>query len=410
MGWLLCLATLVAGHGPAAADAGAASAAGRANAIAPAEDPLAVALERQDFTTAIALLRARLEVSPADAELKFALARALAWSGDYAAAVAEYDDLQTAYPDNADYAFGRAQTLAWAGRPEAALQELEHARTLAPDYEDVWRLEHALLARRGDTDPRLQSLRKQAARRFPAATWWHETAPVGSARASLRFTAGTVQESLSTAVPDWGSEFVNVSRRGESGGFYASVSREKRFAASDTVVAGGVDWRASERWTLGLDLGLGPGADFMPRRSAGVWALRAWPRAFETQFRLRFRDYRATEVGMSGVTLAKYFGDFRAAWSVDRAELAGAPASLSHSASLSYYRSQRTQFILNVVNGREAETIGPGQVLRIDVSGLSAGATHALGERFSLAWWLGSIRQGDFYRRRYVGVSLTADL
>jgi YaiO family outer membrane protein len=382
-----------------------------AGAAESADADVAAAIERQDYAAAAKLLRGQLASGPEDQAVRFTLARVLAWSGDYDGAISEYDALLAASPADVDYSFGRAQALAWAGRDEAALDEVARARALAPDYEDVWRLELSLLERDAAASSQLQQFREQAARRFPSSDWWREPEARAPADVPTQLTAGAVQQSLSTSAPDWSTRFIQVSHRRQSGGsLYATITQEGRFGEHDSVLVGGGDWKASEHWTVGAELGLAPQADFVPRHAATVWALRALPRGWETELRLRYRDYSDATVTMTGFTFARYFGDFRAAYGLDLAELDGEATSAAHSATLNYYRSARTQFNFSVVEGQEAESTGPHEVLRTDVSGFAAGGKQALGERWSLAWWVGSTRQGDLYRRRYVGIALTAGL
>jgi YaiO family outer membrane protein len=369
------------------------------------------AIERSDYATASQYLRAELDRSPGDEAARFKLAQVLAWSRDYGGAIAEYDTLIDARPRNVDYIFGKAQALSWDRRDAEALTELERARSLAPDYEDVWRLELAILER-GDDAGRRDQLRDAAARRFPQARWWQATErpASGPAAPALKLTAGTVHEALSTSAPDWQRLFVEVDRRRDAGGLHAGVGRDERFGLRDVTLDGGADWRISARWSTGVDLALGPDADFMPRTAASMWALRSLRDGWETEFRVGHRTYGEASVTSTGLGFSRYFGDFRAAYRVDFAELDGATTSAAQSVTLNYYRSPRTDFRLTFVTGQEAEAVGPGAVLRTDVSGFSAGARHPLGERFGLSWWLGSQRQGTLYRRKYVGVSLTAGL
>src|ERR1700694_1911100 len=68
----------------------------------------------------IRLYRRYVTLRPRDPEGRLALARALAWSGQYPAALAIYDSVIAQSQANHDAGMGRAKTLAWAGRfPEA---------------------------------------------------------------------------------------------------------------------------------------------------------------------------------------------------------------------------------------------------------------------------------------------------
>jgi YaiO family outer membrane protein len=382
-----------------------------AGATYAADADVARAIERHDYAAASHYLRAELEGSPDDEAARFKLAQVLAWSKDYGDAIAEYDTLIAARPDNVDYIFGKAQTLSWDRRDAEALTELERARSLAPDYEDVWRLELAVLERGNDVVRRNQ-LRDDAARRFPQARWWQAAERPADDRAApvTQLTTGTVRETLSTNAPDWQRLFVQVDHRRAAGGVHGGVSRDERFGLRDVTLDGGADWRISARWSTGVDLAFGSDTAFMPRTAASAWALRSLQDGWETEFRLARRTYSEAHVTSAGLGFSRYFGDFRAAYRVDFAELDGATTSAAQSVTLNYYRSPRTDFRLTFVTGQEADAVGPGAVLRTDISGFSAGARHPLGERFGLSWWLGSQRQGTLYRRKYVGISFTAGL
>jgi tetratricopeptide (TPR) repeat protein len=71
----------------------------------------------------VRLFRRYVVLNPGYAEGRLALARALAWGGNYAAALAIYDSVMTQNKTYRDAALGHAQTLAWAGRLPEALGE-----------------------------------------------------------------------------------------------------------------------------------------------------------------------------------------------------------------------------------------------------------------------------------------------
>lgn len=380
-------------------------------AAEPEADEVDAAIAAENYTLAAELLREELVEAPADEPARFTLARVLGWGGDYEAALSEYDALLEASPDNVDYSLGRAHVLAWDGRDGAALEELARARSLAPSYEAVWRLELSLLERSAGNESRIRALRDRAAQRFPEARWWRERAETRSAEATTELTVGAVHQALSRAVPDWSAFSMRVTRqRDADSSFYGALSREQRFDRADVVIGAGGSWALSEHWTTGVDLDIGADTDFLPRGSVAGWAARALPSGWEARFRLRQRRYSADEVTSTAITAGRYFGDFRVAYTYDRSRLHDEASFATHIAALNYFHSERTRINVTIAEGQEAEAIAPGRVLRTDVRGISVGAQHGLGERWRLSWWLGAHRQGELYRRRYVGFSLATGL
>lgn len=377
-----------------------------------ATDAITDAIEREDFATAEALLRAELGEAPDDESLRFELARVLAWAGNYTAALAEYDALATARPGNVDYALGRAQTYGWAGRDAAALAEIERARGLAPDYEAVWQLQFSLLRRGGSAlRERLDALRPEAAMRFPESDWWREQPLAEPIAARTELSVTGEHQSLSTNVDDWNSLAARVTRLRSSGeSYYGAVQVDERFGGSDTVLAGGFSLAATPEWTTGVDLALGPDAEFLPETALAGWASRPLANAWETTLRLRYRSYSSAVVTSAAGTAARYFGNFRAAYTLDFARLRGEETSLARIAALSYYHSDRVQLDLTLASGEEAEAIAPGNVLRTDVSAVTIGTRLRISERWQINAWLGTQRQGDLYRRKFLGVSLATGL
>ena len=373
------------------------------------EDSLTALLARGDYAAATALLQTKLETDPADEDARFTLARVRGWAGDYAGALSEYDRLVARSPSNADYLLGRAQVLAWQRRDQDALADLARARALASNYEAVWQLEAAVLARSSGGDHELEQLRAEAAQRFPGSVWWRpaETA-APRATTRTRVTGGTERSELSNGSPDWTRDFVEITQTLQRGNVHASVTQEQRFGESEVQLRAGADWRLRQHWSAGFELGGDGDAEFGPRRAYSAWALRGLPHGWEWEVRLRDFVYASSDVLSTGTTFGRYFGDFRAAYSLDLAQLDGGESAATHGASLTYYGLRDTQLGVTLFTGQDIEAVAPGSVVRTDVRGFAAQMRHTFSERWTASLWLGSNRQGDLYRRRDVGVSLSA--
>jgi len=345
------------------------------------DSALDTAIEAQDWPTALALLRAGLADRPDDPALRFRLARVLRWSGEPRAALAEYDRLLADYPDNVDYLYGRALTLEQLGRDAEALEAARRAVELAPDYEAVRQLERRLA---------------------------REESP-GPAAAATRYflTAGAGYEDLTNDLSSWQQQFLRLDREHPgSGNYHASVSRYGRYDRSDTELGLGGAWQAGEDWSLQAELALAGNADFLPDIGFYGRVVRRLGDGWNAAAALRHRRYETTKVSTWSAAAERYFGNYRAAYTLNASRLHGAATSLSHVVSLGWYPREGLALGIVAATGEEAEVIAPGQILETDVDSITLTGRHALTPRISLDWWLGTHAQGDIYRRRYAGLAV----
>src|SRR5439155_15865012 len=91
-----------------------------------------------DSTADARLLGRALALAPLDASLRRSYAEALSWSGDYDAAIAQYDTLVIARAD-ADLLIARGRLHAWRGDDTLAERDLLASAALRPDA-DAWGL------------------------------------------------------------------------------------------------------------------------------------------------------------------------------------------------------------------------------------------------------------------------------
>ncbi|MDX1500550.1 MAG: YaiO family outer membrane beta-barrel protein [Woeseiaceae bacterium] len=340
----------------------------------------------------------------------FAAARLQYRRGDFAAAERSYRHLVRDFPDNVDYQLGLAQTLAVTGGDDEALAVLERALELAPDYEAVWQLKHRLLVRAPDgaRAEELATLRAAAALRFPASNWWRTPATPG--RHSWFLQVGGEHSALSGSRPDWDARFLRVAYSTAAGHRYGlGLARSSRFDRGDNEVSVTADWQAGADWRLGLALAAAPGAGFLPERQLGLHAGRELAAGWSVDVSIKRRRFESTAANSYALLTEKYFGDFRAAWSFALTRLEGAGSAPGHTLFLNWYPRPGLGLGVAWTAGREAEAVDAGTVLETDVAGLTLTGRHALTQRWTLDWWLGTHEQGDFYRRRYAGLALAIE-
>lgn len=362
------------------------------------------AISAGDYDRARDELESALSGQPEDAELRYQLARVLGYAGRNDEALEEYDRLLATSPDNADYLLGRAQMLGRLGQTDEALGVTERALGLAPDYLDLWQLRLQLAERTADA-ALIESIRAEAARRYPDASWWLR--PPQPFEFSRWLTAGLERSSLSNGAPDWDAQFVRLDwRQSDRASYFGELARSSRFGRSDLAVSIGGDWQALPIWRLGAAVVAVPSADFEADRTVSVSAGRSWRSTWGTQFLARSRDYSTASVSSYSLSGDKYFSDYRVAYGLIYSRLHGAGSSLGHTATFGWYPSERRSLAITLGAGEEIETVGLNQLLRTDVESVTLSGRQLFVNRYTLNWWLGSQRQGDFYRRHYAGISV----
>jgi YaiO family outer membrane protein len=362
------------------------------------------AIRAGDYDRARTTLEREVQAQPTDASLRYELARVLARLGSTEAALAEFDALLERDPENGDYLLGRAQMLARLGRDAAAAETTERALRLAPDYEDVWELRLRLAERAAD-DAATAALRRDIAARFPDASWWQRPpAPVEPTR---WFSIGWGEDRLSNGAPAWSLQSVRLDWDTPSrASFYGDLSRSRRFDRTDSSLSIGGAWAALPQWRIGAGLTATADAEFSSTRDISIGAQRPWSDGWGTEFQYRRREYPTATVASYSVTGDKYLSDYRIAYRLDHSRLLGAASSTGHSWILGWYPTEKRSLGITLGTGEEIETIGLDQLLRTRVSSVTLNGRETLSSRFALSWWLGTHRQGDFYRRRYGGLSV----
>ena len=349
------------------------------------------------------------DIPEEDPAALFARAQQRLRADEPAAALQDFSALATRYPDNVDYALGRAQALARLERTRDANDELVRGIALAPDYEALWRFRFSLVASHPqifDTGE-LETLRDDARQRFPAAAWWQRTNDTRDYRGQVMLAASV--ESLSNDQPDWNNQSLRIDWHAtDSFQVFASAGRNERFDEPDTPVSAGTRVEFLDLWHAGLELGYTNNANFLPDNGYTAYAGRRFDQGWVGELRAQRRNYDTATVTIWSARAERYFSDYRAAYTLYVSRLHGLANAVSHAFTLDWYRTADFSAGVTVAFGDENEAIGPGLVLESSVASITINGRYALNRRFSLNGWVGVHEQGDFYRRQYAGLAVTA--
>lgn len=345
------------------------------------------------------LLEAAESISPGD---RFDRAQNYRREGLSAEALAELDALRADHPDDVDYAFARALVLDDIDRSDEALAELDVAARLAPDYEDVWRQRLAIAARAGIPEEELEARRSESAAQFPEALWWE--AP--EQQSSWTMISGAGVDNLSGDLPGWDNQFLELAHERERRLAFR-IDRHARYSGADTALGVSVDQPLDGSWRVGGAIAAAADPAFLPDFDIAASLNRAFDDGWGVSLGVRRREYPTASVDAMALGAEKYLGDFRLAWRVDLSSLDGASPQTGHGVTANWFYAEGASVGMSINTGSESESIGNGQVLETDVSGVSLSGRHPLTSRVTVQWWLGVHEQGDFYRRRFLGMAVS---
>ena len=238
------------------------------------------AVDRKQWAVALQLLTPWLDTNPEDEDVRFLLARTLAWQGNLAAALVQYASLLDKNPDNTDYLLAQGQTLAWQGQKESALEVLRRARDIAPHYHDIWWAEFTLRSGMAQAQDLLQAFATEYQKQFPGR------APLVFAKTeaeqSERWSVGGVfsVERPSNQPLLWTERLVFVTNsQPHTRGLVLEARNINRYGLSDSSLSATLSITPMADATFSLIVGGATEHTLLPRSVLGgraEWSPRTW--------------------------------------------------------------------------------------------------------------------------------------
>lgn len=344
-------------------------------------------IDAENFTGARSILETHLRTAPTDVSARFMLARVLAWQGESEAALRMLQQLLSESPDNADYLLATGQAQLWSGRPHEAVATLERAADVAPGYaaiDDALRQARMALAAPAE---RITLPRRDSPRR-------HEL------ELSLR------QDWLSDDLYNWRRQRLDyVTTQADGPAWYGALVRDERFGESDAGIEAGAVMALEGQWTLQPEVGYQTSPFFMPDWYADLRLQRQLPNGFLGAVSVRRTQYAAAQVDRLAVSAERYWGAWRAGYTLNISDVSNAGTPVGHTAALDYYYAGLSYAGLRVTTGDEQAVEGD-QVITSSVRAIGLQGRHWLSSDWAVSWELGHHEQGDFYTRRWLQLGL----
>ena len=319
-------------------------------------------------------------------------ARAVLHAADFDAAERLFGNLVERFPDNADFLLGLGQAYLAANHVDRAIGVLEQARQLAPHYIDVLQVLASAYAA-GGYHQAAELIRADAAQWAPDVAWLNASASSNEVLAQHgRLTVGFTTEATRTERNDtWHESAFSAEyawSRTKVAGFRAA--RSQRFGEHDSLyeVFGSLPL-TSRVMIAGRGL-FSPSHQVRHKSGALVEISAALSKGWVVTVGGGRTRYNSGPSDKGTLTLERYFGSYRLAYTAMAVQPQGGPWSPVHRLGGSWYYGVDNRLNFNLATGEETdESVTGAASLKFDTWGAGLGGRHWFTPRFAVDYSAG---------------------
>lgn len=187
--------------------------------------------------------------------------------------------------------------------------------------------------------------------------------------------------------------------------WHAAAVSEERFGDTDRGVELGATLPLDERWLLQSELGFAPGADFLPRQHADVRLARRFDQGVLATIGWRGSRYNDVRADRALLSLERYIGDWRLAWTGNLTRVDGHHAP-GHELALDHYYDEGDSVGVRLARGKESIPLPAGDRSFGEVRSAAVLGRHSIGPGWALQWGAGHADQSGLYDRAWVQLGL----
>jgi YaiO family outer membrane protein len=234
-------------------------------------------------------------------------------------------------------------------------------------------------------------------------------APAARAQQGLRIDLeGYHQEQrLTRGLPHWRDtglrlELQEPTRRG----WFGQLRETRRFSLRDTEGSAGLYQPFGDGWAASFNLTASDTHAVLPKYSLLAQGEKQLGGGWGVHFGLRRSEYTFTHADLRLLTLERYIGDHRLAYTFYSGQPEGGGSAPSHRLQWSYFFGDQSSVGLSLARGREVENVGGGALVTSDVRNVTLFGRWWFAPHWAISAEAETHEQGNLYRRHGLRIGL----
>ncbi len=213
---------------------------------------------------------------------------------------------------------------------------------------------------------------------------------------------------LSDNYGSWRTASLDFSRKYRSRRtFYGALLKTERFGRRDSQATLGIYQPLSRKWALMLEANYSPTHRTLAKWSAFGGLEHNFGKGWNGQVGYRRTQYPSAKVNLTSATAEKYFGNYRAAYTLALINLEKVGTSAAHRLQFArYYGEQASSVGVTVGCGRELESLGSQGVLQTDVKSIGVSGHHWINKNWGINYDASLTGQGKFYLKQGASIGV----
>lgn len=219
--------------------------------------------------------------------------------------------------------------------------------------------------------------------------------------------AGIAHENLDKGRADWESIYLYGSHKfAQRKVAYGGLRGTRRFDKDDAEALGGFYYPLGETWTGILEASVSPTHEILPKWTLFGQVEKQLGAGWGIHLGLRHSEFNDTGSNVGALTLERYFGNYRAAYSAYLGMPEGGGSAVTHRVALNRYYGDRNSVGISYITGKEVENVNSIGVVTTDVESVVLSGVHWFAPRWAVSFDLLVHEQGDLYTRQGVRLGL----